>query len=645
MADLMNHLIETRHPELKRTCEHNRDLLLTWARAGFKDERPKTEYVYPGAGEKGTDLITKKPQGGTGGWTKRNRRIENAPEQTPLSYPSEQYMSKIRGLWDKGTPLLQDILRNPNKIREQPGADLKAINKEIESLKAEYIKSLENKEEAGGIPDLEIPAGLVLLAVVGVTERAIQQESLDLEDDHEVRKAETMIKEYVQRAKQGDGWIENMVEAFRRHTDTASTLWAQGADSLVKIHAHEEFWDADLLGWIRDNYMASAPRQEAGPEWKSAENASEPDSDSMSISFGEISDRMSISSENKPVVEGPPQSDSGRISSENNMAPQHPGIQDSNSAGHPIVHAAAAEQSQASEVSANVSGSSLSAADRYTVNYGGENRFIHGYKHCGGGNKFSVLIAVKGKEYGHMIASSDVDGDAREPIAYLENGGYLVGDVENDKKQLEIGVSIEGTRKHVEGHRFRDFEMSAYAVGARDPNSTATRSIHQYIKGRFKEEEAVWYTKSKFCRIGNFREKAVQKMIEGFRKKHNIGPEDDVKLSDRHVEDSNGETIGSEDTGDELDGFVVSDGPPGQNGKVSLSSTSDPFGFLNKKVSLPNSLAGNTTGNTGNREMEMMKTDILNQLIKEFQPQFTGLQAQQTKMIAMLESLAVTPHN
>jgi hypothetical protein len=566
VADLIQHLEKRRYPELKKTCEFNKDRLLTWANEGYNSEPPRTLFVTDDKDEKGNWIIIDKPRAGSDDWNKMKRRTEDAPEQSPVNLLSEEYMSRIRGLWKEGTPLLHDILINPEHIRGESGAKLLQIDKKIDNVKEEYIRSVatNDKEKLEGIPPLGIPAGKVLMMVIGCTERAIKTDNLELDNDPDVIKALGTIQEYVDRAKQGDEWIKNMKQAFQHHIKKASELWANGANSLEKIHAHEEFWNADLLGWIRDEYLASAPRQEAGPEWRPTQDTSQPDPDRMSVSEG---DAGAGTTTQEPEMSGP------------------------SGAEHPTTNAAAAEQSTAhtaqsrpSEESGYVSGSSVPTTDDYTVNYGGVSRTIGGYKYCGiksgGVHGFSVLVSMKEDKFYHMIASSDVDADDSEPLGYLERGGYLVGDLKDDKKSLKKGTSIEGKKCHAEEQEFKNFTMSAYAVGARSLKSSATRAIIQYIKGSFNTghyaNKAFWYNKSSFCDFGGFRKPPVQQMIEKFRNEHGITLEDEVKLEDgnddRSTHWSRGETTkpGGRDSDYFNAGFVVPDDKSGQaSGKRS----------------------------------------------------------------------------
>ncbi|GAB7336783.1 hypothetical protein MBLNU13_g10870t1 [Cladosporium sp. NU13] len=173
-----------------------------------------------------------------------------------------------------------------------------------------------------------------------------------------------------------------------------------------------------------------------------------------------------------------------------------------------------------------------------------------------------------------MVASSDVDADDSGPLDYLKNGGYLVGDLKDPKKSLNRGTSIEGKRCHVEDQKFKDFTMSAYAVGARGRKSSATQLINQYIKGHFNtgkhEGEDFWYSKSSFCDYGGFRKPVVQQMIEKFKNDHGITLEDEVKFedenNDRPTHWIKKEAIAPEDRGRDyfMGGFVVPDNESGQ---------------------------------------------------------------------------------
>lgn len=549
----MEHLNPNRYPDLEGVCKENRDRLFAWANAGYKGERPPTVYH-----DKDGEITTKRSEEADD-WAKIKRRREDAPEQDPVTLLSDEYMLKIKALWEQGTPLLHDILRNPENIRGNSGTELLQINQEIEKIKKEYIESVNDNTKTSGIPPLGIPAGDVLSTVVACTERAIATGSLDLAGDSEVKSALEMIEEYVRRAGQGDGWIKNMEEAFTHHTLRASELWKNGADSLEKIHDHEEFWSRDLLGFIRDVYMASAPSHEPPSEWRSPGSASQPDSD-----------RMSVSSENN--------------------ANERPAIQDSDTsnlgdAGQPAGNATHAQGrtpdtagNGPSQSSDDVSASSGSGMDDYTVNYGGASRAVGGYKYTGiksgGVPGFSVLISMDGDNFYHMVASSKVHADSSEPLDYLNAGGYLVGDLADESKRLNKGTSIEGKKCHFERQKFRDFTMSAYAVGARSAESDAWQAPIQYIKGSFKSgtyaNEAFWSSKSSFCKLSGFRPGPVQEMIETFKTQHDITLEDEIALENKDKNDRGGmrETARPRSRGlDYFDaGFVV---PDNERGKQS----------------------------------------------------------------------------
>ena len=277
-------------------------------------------------------------------------------------------------------------------------------------------------------------------------------------------------------------------------------------------------------------------------------------------------------------------------------------------------------------MSANVSGSSPPTTDDFNVNYGGASRAIGGVKYLGiksgGVPGFSVLVSMKSDKFYHMIASSDVHADSSEPQDYLDQGGCLIGDAKNVKKRLNKGTSIEGKEEHVDGQKFRDFTMSAYAIGARSPKSKATENLpHQYIKGHFKtgkyKGQSFWYTKSKFEDFGSFRRRAVQQMIDTFKKQHNISSDDEVKLGDETSDRWNRRRGGkakssrrpatrrrsrrayseseSEDDGETIDD--ESDGPLDKND--GQYAKTDPFGFV----------VDDTTADS-TRDVEKMRSDI-----------------------------------
>jgi hypothetical protein len=649
-TDLLNLLGDNNYPTLRKTCEYNRDQLFDWANGGYKGERPPIQY-YDKEGK-----ITNKPSAKADDWNEKKRKTEDGPEEVPAILPSEPYMSQIIGLWEEGTPLLQDILINPEHIRTQSGEELIRINREINNAKNQYIRSATDegrREEAKRTPALAIPTGDVIMMVVSCTERAISVGELNLDNDPRVKSNLDYIKEYVRRAGQGEMWIENMAEAYHYHIKKAKDLWAQGANSLEEVHAHEEFWNADLQSWISDQYMSSAPRQEAGPEWRPTQDTSQPNPD-----------RMSVSEEDAGV----------------GSATQEPGMPGPSGAEHPTTNTAAAEQStaqtaqsQPSAESENVSGSSVPTTDDYTVNYGGVSRTIGGYKYCGiksgGGPGFSVLVSMKGDKFYHMIASSDVDADDSGPLDYLEKGGYLVGDVRNVEKRLGKGTSIEGKQCHVEKQKFKDFKMSAFAVGARSSESTAKLSPHQYIKGHFDTGDYAgkefWYTKSNFVNFRPFRERAVQNMIETFKKQHDINSKDEIKLEDRSSDNSNrwarrnarssgGPTTRRrrgrspnrgepEDEGESIEDG--SDGPLDQ--KDGVYSTTDPFGFV---VPVPpaDSSTSNTAGNTRSHEMGKMRAEImasvdekLASVNEKLHHVDTKLDAKMDQVMAMIQALTV----
>lgn len=556
-TDLIQHLAEHRYPELKPTCEHNKDRLITWANKGYKGNHPKAEFV-TGKDENGEPIIAAKPRRGSDKWSSTKRRTEDAPEESPVTLPPEPYMSRIKGLWEEGTPMLHEALRNPEQIRAQPGLELSRINNQINQVKDEFVRSAdgkgqEEKEKVEGIPDLSIPVGEILMMVVRYTEQAVREHKMDFKDDPAVKSDLAYITTKANRAGQGDAWIKNMEEAYTHHVGKAAELWASGADSLEKIHAREEFWNEDLLDWIMTQYMSSAPSQEAPAEWRSAEADS---------------DRMSVDGDGK-----------------SQSAAQDPNTQNAGRASQPATSATAAEQSHPhtaqsqQEESGNVSGSSLPTTDDYTVNYGNIDRAIGGYKYCGiksgGVHGFSVLISMKEDKFYHMVASSDVNADDSEPLDYLEKGGYLVGDLKDVNKRLNKGTSIEGKKCHVEDENFRDFRMSAYAIGARGLESSATRPANQYIKGHFStgkyKGKEFWYSKSSFCEYGGFRKPVVQRMIETFKNEHGITLDDEVKLEDGENDSRTHWTKKKatlpENRGRDyfMDGFVVPDAKDGQS--------------------------------------------------------------------------------
>jgi hypothetical protein len=626
----MQHLEERRYPELKPTCEHNKDRLIMWANKGYKGNHPKAEFV-TGKDEKGNPIIADKPRRGLDKWNSTKRRTEDPREREPAVLPGEEYMAKIKDLWDRGATLLQEVLETPEKIRTETGKKLKEINVEIDNVKNDYIRSAIDKENAKRAPLLAIPAGEILYMVVECTERAIRENKSDLKDDPEVKRHLDWIKNYVSEAGLGNRLMDDMDQAFNYHTQKAVEL---GADSLERFHARDEFWNPDLLGWITSHYMSSAPSREAPSEWRSAET----DSDGMSID-GDEGTQSSTRDSNTP---------------------------DPNSAAPSGTNATAAEQSAShttqsqSDESRNSPVSSPPTTDDFNVNYGGVSRAIGGVKYLGikSGDVpgFSVLVSMKDDIFYHMIASSDVHADSSEPQDYLDHGGYMVGDAKDVKKRLKKGTSIEGKKEHVDGQKFRNFTMSAYAIGARGPESKATKkSPNQYIKGYFKTGEhagpVLWYTKSKFEEFGSFRKNAVQKMIDTFKNQHNISLQDEVKLEDgasdkwnrarasraksstRHAtrhrprraySESESEDDG-EDMENESDGSLDND-----EGKYAKA---DPFGFVVPDVPAD---SGKATRADKSQDIEKMKSGIFDLEFKQ-----TEMSVKLDQMMELIRSLTV----
>jgi hypothetical protein len=290
--DLLRHLSDGRNSDISDACLHNRGRLEDWAKGGYVDDQPKTQYASKNEeneiikNKEGETIYTDTPSKKPDDWNEVKRRTDAPPEEDSLEYPSENYMSRIVGLWETGTRELQKILETPEEIRGEPGKELLKINAEIDDVKNEYVRGLgpSDKSKAGGIPQLAIPTGMIVVLLVECTERTIQNGT---STDKEVSDALNLIKQYVSRANQGEMWIGNMEKAFNYHIQKAQQLHNNGADSIQKIHASDEFWNADLADWIRNEYMASAQSKDAGPEWRSQGDPSNPDSDRMSISSEE----------------------------------------------------------------------------------------------------------------------------------------------------------------------------------------------------------------------------------------------------------------------------------------------------------------------------------------------------------------------
>lgn len=267
-------------------CEHNTRRLIEWAQSGYKGEIPKTEFfslvIKDGKEEQ---VITNTPSRQPDHWSKSKRRVESTsdekiPEQSPLTLPPEDSMATVRGLWERGNAPLTEIMKAPPKIRGELGQKLKQINKEIDKLKEDYIRS--SKADASEIPDLKIPTGMVVEMIVECTERSIRNNNdTDMSTDPEIQNAVSTIKEYVTRAGQGTVWTQNIEEAIGSFTTKAREL---GVDSLEKMHAREEFWDADLASWVRERYMSSSPGTSSNQELRAPEE--EPRSDRMSVDSG-----------------------------------------------------------------------------------------------------------------------------------------------------------------------------------------------------------------------------------------------------------------------------------------------------------------------------------------------------------------------
>jgi hypothetical protein len=246
-TDLLRHLSDGRNSDIKDACLHNRDRLEKWAKGGYKGKQPKTQYA--SKNEKNEIIKNKEektiyidtPSKRPDSWNEVRRRTDAPPAEDLPEYPSEEYMSKIVGLWEKGTLELQKILETPEEIRGEPGKKVLEVNVEIDDVKNQYVRGLGHSDssKAGGIPQLAIPTGMIVVALVECTERTIRNGTAT--NDQEVLDALNLIKRYVSRANQGEMWIENIEKAFNYHIQKAQQLYNSGLDSIEKIYASNEF--------------------------------------------------------------------------------------------------------------------------------------------------------------------------------------------------------------------------------------------------------------------------------------------------------------------------------------------------------------------------------------------------------------------
>ena len=555
--DLCQLLDDNNYPDLRDLCEHNTRRLLKWANGGYKGPQPELEYY----DEKGN--ITNTPSQKRDNWAEKKRRTEDAPEESPVTLPPEPYMSRIKGLWEEGTPMLHEALRNPEQIRAQPGIELNRINKQIDQVKNEFVRSAdgkgqEEKEKVKGIPDLSIPVGEVLMMVVRYTEQAIRENKMDFKDDPAVKSDLAYITTKANRAGQGDAWIKNMEEAYTHHVGKAAELWASGADSLEKIHAREEFWNEDLLDWIMTKYMASAPSQESPAAWRSAENASQPDSDRMSVD------------EN-----GGSQSGTQDFNTQDPSNVRQSGNDDT-----------AAEQSDPHTFQSQSEGSRTNGSvPAQKVRYKGKQRLIGGARNVGQ-NRYQFLVQVNDENalnpFWHIVASGKLTAD---PKHYLKNGGYLVKAGKHTSSE-ERGNSVEGHISDLAGVGIGDFKMRGIAVIPRETGEGYQNKTMHIVQGYFGEQspdQSKFYTISILAKAFRKEREAIQEAIEDHMENNGFSLQAKPlerpttrrrrgKRFNRNDSEDDGENIEDESDGpldkndgqyhnDDSSGFVVPDSP------------------------------------------------------------------------------------
>lgn len=579
--DLLRHLSDGRNSDIKDACLHNRGRLEEWAKGGYKGDQPKTQYASKNEkneiikNKEGKTIYTDTPSKKPDDWNEVRRRTDAPPAEDPLEYPSEEYMSRIVGLWETGTRELQKILETPEEIRGEPGKELLKVNAEIDDVKNEYVRGLSpsDKSKAGGIPQLAIPTGMIVEALVECTERAIRNGTST--DDPQVSNALNLIKQYVSRANQGEMWIENMEKAFNHHIQKAQQLYNAGADSIQKIHASNEFWNADLADWIRTEYMASARSTDAGPEWRH----SEPDSDGMSIS------------------------------SEEHANARDPEILALNNAGSPTAtgqDTADTAQSQPLEDFGSVSGSSLPTADNYTqkvdaathgpststtplppktsggsvltqtVRYKRALRPVGGVRNVGL-NRYQCLVQMNNENavnpFWHIVAAGKLIFD---PTEYLKEGGYLVKATESTTEE-EKKNSVEGGVKDLKGYKLRDFRMRGIAVIHRESGEGYQNKTLHVVQGYLEKKgpaTSKFYTISDLARGLGKQNEAIYEAVEGHMEANDFPlqakplarstarPRRGKRFS-RGESDDEGEDIEHEDDGplDPNDGIYPNEGP------------------------------------------------------------------------------------
>ena len=511
--------------------------LTRWAENKYTEDKPQMQYMFEKEekGLKTTKTTTKKPATETDDpWTKpdakrrRDAPSKDRPEEHKFESKETEQLVSVKQAWAEADPLLGQMMREPEQIRGVNGEKLKDINRKIDELISAHTKG--NMQEA---PDMKIPVAEMILMIIKAVETTVATgRSMIGDKDAEkffatIAEGAKRMNDYAGGAEKPMQWVANITDVYAYHVKLAEENNVKDLDTM---HASPQFWSKGLNGWVVETYMASAPRTENIPARFQVE----------------VPDEEMGEADNTPV-EVPSQPDSDRMSvgSEGHANARDPEIPEPINAGGPTANTTAAGQNTANtpqnyplEDFANVSGSSLPTADDYALMYHGVMRTVAGYRHRGivkgGGHGFSVLLLMKGDNFYHMIASSEVDASDSEPLDYLAKGGHLIGDVKDPNKRLKIGNNIEGRDHNVEGQKFTDFIMSAYAVTPRSQDSNSERCVNQYIRGHFNGAnhagETRWYSKGGFCELGRFRPGPVQVMIDNFKAKHSITPEDEAKL-------------------------------------------------------------------------------------------------------------------
>lgn len=244
--------------------EQNVERLMKWARKGYEGKRPEMQFI----DDEGKTTSKEPETAANDPWKNgAKRRIEAPPDQYRFKPRQNASTELIKDEWEKGGPLLVEIMYEPEKIRGDTAEELNKINARIEEIKSAGVT-----ETMSDCPDLRIPTGQIIRLLVASVESSIQN-GKDISGGEEATTIFTEISEradrmcaYIEGAEQPKTWVQSIDLAYAHHMKIVADSGITNLDMLDDVPG---LWKKDLRPWILDQFMASGQRTEhVDPKWQ-----------------------------------------------------------------------------------------------------------------------------------------------------------------------------------------------------------------------------------------------------------------------------------------------------------------------------------------------------------------------------------------